>query len=46
MKKKVALACQNCKIKNYYTNKSNDDRIVINKFCNNCRAHHEHKEEK
>lgn len=46
MKKKVALACQNCKIKNYYTNKSNDERIVIKKFCNTCRAHNEHKEEK
>ncbi|OYD26575.1 LSU ribosomal protein L33P [Mycoplasma testudineum] len=46
MKAKIALACQECKRKNYKTNKSKPERLEINKFCSNCRAKTMHKEEK
>ena len=46
MKKKVALACEVCHKKNYYENKSSIERLVKNKFCENCGSHQIHKEEK
>ncbi|WP_022934622.1 50S ribosomal protein L33 [Mesomycoplasma moatsii] len=46
MKKKIALACEVCHSKNYYENKSNDQRLIKNKFCKNCNTHQIHKEEK
>ncbi|TNK82413.1 50S ribosomal protein L33 [Mycoplasmopsis pullorum] len=47
-KKKIALACEVCRRKNYYTNKSfgNQSRIIIKKHCTNCNNHTIHKEEK
>jgi large subunit ribosomal protein L33 len=43
----VTLACQECKRRNYVTNKSkrNDpDRIELRKFCRWCGRHTAHKE--
>jgi large subunit ribosomal protein L33 len=43
----VTLACENCKRRNYQTNKSkrnNPDRIQLRKFCRWCRAHTDHRE--
>lgn len=43
----VTLACEDCKRRNYQTNKSkrnNPDRIVLRKFCKWCRAHTSHRE--
>ncbi|QZE12275.1 50S ribosomal protein L33 [Mycoplasma sp. Ms02] len=47
-KKKVSLACELCRRKNYATNKSlgNAERLVFKKYCTNCKAHTTHKEEK
>ena len=44
--KKVSLACQQCRIKNYYENKSSEARLVKNKFCKHCGSYQIHKEEK
>ncbi|RTZ68850.1 MAG: 50S ribosomal protein L33 [Tenericutes bacterium] len=44
--KKVALACSECKCKNYHVHKSSEERLVIKKFCRKCGRHTEHKEEK
>lgn len=44
---KITLACQECKNRNYITRKNrrnNPDRLSLRKFCNNCRAHTEHRE--
>lgn len=49
MREVITLACQDCKRKNYTTekNKKNTkDRIVISKFCPWCGKHTDHKEEK
>ncbi|MBD5423052.1 MAG: 50S ribosomal protein L33 [Mycoplasma sp.] len=47
MKKKVALACENCHNKNYYENKSSiGERLIKNKFCKKCGSYQVHKEEK
>jgi large subunit ribosomal protein L33 len=43
----VTLACEQCKRRNYQTNKSkrnNPDRITLRKFCKWCRAHTSHRE--
>ncbi|CAA9508541.1 MAG: ribosomal protein [Solirubrobacterales bacterium] len=43
----VTLACEDCKRRNYQTNKSkrnNPDRIALRKFCKWCRAHTSHRE--
>ncbi|WP_083757850.1 50S ribosomal protein L33 [Mycoplasma crocodyli] len=47
-KNKIVLACQECKRKNYSTNKSsgNQDRISVKKYCTQCKVHTMHKEEK
>ncbi len=45
-KKKVSLACEVCKSKNYNTPKSIDERLEIKKFCKKCGLHTMHKEEK
>ena len=40
----VTLACEECKRRNYQTNKSkrnNPDRIALRKFCKWCRQSHE-----
>ncbi|WBP83762.1 50S ribosomal protein L33 [Mycoplasmopsis edwardii] len=44
---KVALSCEECRRKNYYTNKSlgNAKRLVVKKFCIHCGIHTTHKEE-
>jgi large subunit ribosomal protein L33 len=44
---KITLACQECKHRNYITNKNrrNDpDRLAMKKFCPNCGKHTEHRE--
>ena len=43
----VTLACEDCKRRNYQTNKSkrnNPDRIELRKYCRWCRSHTAHKE--
>ena len=43
----VTLACEDCKRRNYQTNKSkrnNPDRIEMNKYCRWCKKHTGHKE--
>lgn len=44
---KITLACQECKNRNYITNKNrrNDpDRLEMKKFCPTCRKHQVHRE--
>ncbi|WP_153505541.1 50S ribosomal protein L33 [Cumulibacter manganitolerans] len=44
---KITLACQECKNRNYITNKNrrNDpDRLELKKFCPTCRAQRVHRE--
>lgn len=43
----VTLACEECKRRNYQTNKSkrnNPDRIGLRKYCRWCRKHTSHRE--
>jgi large subunit ribosomal protein L33 len=43
----VTLACEECKRRNYQTNKSkrnNPDRITLRKYCKWCRSHTSHRE--
>jgi large subunit ribosomal protein L33 len=43
----VTLACEECKRRNYQTNKSkrnNPDRISMRKYCRWCRRHTSHRE--
>ena len=43
----VTLACEDCKRRNYQTNKSKrntPDRITLRKYCRWCRTHTSHKE--
>jgi large subunit ribosomal protein L33 len=43
----VTLACEECKRRNYQTNKSkrnNPDRISLRKYCRWCRSHTAHRE--
>jgi large subunit ribosomal protein L33 len=43
----VTLACEECKRRNYQTNKSkrnNPDRITLRKYCRWCRRHTSHRE--
>ncbi|WP_081690583.1 50S ribosomal protein L33 [Conexibacter woesei] len=43
----VTLACEDCKRRNYQTNKSKrntPDRITLRKFCRWCRCHTSHRE--
>jgi large subunit ribosomal protein L33 len=43
----VTLACEECKHRNYQTNKSkrnNPDRITLRKYCRWCRKHTSHRE--
>ena len=45
----IALACGECKRRNYSTTKNRKkttERLTIKKFCPWCRAHKEHKETK
>ncbi|HEX8194649.1 MAG TPA: 50S ribosomal protein L33 [Pyrinomonadaceae bacterium] len=45
----VTLQCTVCKHRNYVTTKNKKttpDRLEFNKFCNNCRKHTSHKENK
>ena len=44
---KVTLACEECKRRNYQTNKSkrnNPDRLQLRKYCRWCRRHTVHRE--
>jgi large subunit ribosomal protein L33 len=43
----ITLACEECRRRNYQTNKSkrnNPDRIELRKYCRWCRRHTPHKE--
>jgi large subunit ribosomal protein L33 len=43
----VTLACEECKRRNYQTNKSkrnNPDRLTLRKYCPWCRCHRSHRE--
>jgi large subunit ribosomal protein L33 len=43
----VTLACEDCKHRNYQTNKSkrnNPDRLALRKYCRWCRKHTGHRE--
>ncbi|HEY3960185.1 MAG TPA: 50S ribosomal protein L33 [Solirubrobacteraceae bacterium] len=43
----IALACEDCKHRNYQTNKSkrnNPDRVTLRKYCRWCRKHTSHRE--
>jgi large subunit ribosomal protein L33 len=43
----ITLACEECKHRNYQTNKSkrnNPDRISLRKYCRWCRKHTSHRE--
>ena len=43
----VTLACEECKRRNYMTNKSkrnNPDRIGLRKYCKWCKKHTSHRE--
>jgi large subunit ribosomal protein L33 len=45
----IALACSECKRRNYSTTKNRkktSERLTIKKFCPWCRTHREHKETK
>ena len=45
----VALVCGECKNKNYTISKNkknNPDRIDLKKYCNTCKKHTMHKDEK
>ncbi|MBU5594692.1 50S ribosomal protein L33 [Amphibacillus sp. MSJ-3] len=48
MKKKVALACEECLSRNYHPNKSTVtiDRLKLKKFCKRCNKHTLHRETK
>jgi large subunit ribosomal protein L33 len=43
----ITLACEECKRRNYQTNKSkrnNPDRVTLRKYCRWCRRHTSHRE--
>lgn len=49
MSRKVVLACEQCKSRNYTTNKTEETRtkrLRINKFCKTCIKHTTHEETK
>jgi large subunit ribosomal protein L33 len=49
MRVKITMACNECKQRNYETNKnkkSDPDRLEMNKYCRFCRKHTQHKETK
>ncbi len=49
MRVKVALACEECKQRNYNTMKNKDnpkERLELKKYCPFCRKHTPHKETK
>ena len=47
MRDTVILACEECKNRNYTTNKNkkvNTERIELKKYCKFCKTHTNHKE--
>ncbi len=43
----ITLACENCKERNYVTDKNRSntsERLELKKYCNRCRKHTPHKE--
>ncbi len=44
MNKKIILVCTDCLSVNYSTNKSQNKRIQIKKYCSKCKKHTLHKE--
>ncbi|WP_129720161.1 50S ribosomal protein L33 [Mesomycoplasma neurolyticum] len=45
-KSKITLCCVDCRSKNYVTNKSKEERLIIKKYCKKCKTQVLHKEEK
>jgi len=49
MRVKIILTCENCLSRNYTTMKNkhtNQERMVIKKFCRRCKSHTTHRETK
>ncbi|MDQ6998396.1 MAG: 50S ribosomal protein L33 [Mariprofundus sp.] len=49
MRELLALACEDCKRRNYTTDKNKrtmTDKLSLRKYCNSCRKHTAHKETK
>jgi len=49
MRELLALACTDCKRRNYTTDKNKRtmaDKLELKKYCNSCRKHTVHKETK
>jgi large subunit ribosomal protein L33 len=49
MRDLIALACDNCKRRNYTSSKNKKkqtEKLAIKKFCPSCRAHTVHRETK
>jgi large subunit ribosomal protein L33 len=49
MRDLIALACDNCKSRNYNTTKNKKrqtDKLALRKFCRRCRSHTLHRETK
>ncbi|MDI6731316.1 MAG: 50S ribosomal protein L33 [Candidatus Margulisbacteria bacterium] len=49
MRETITLVCGECKRKNYISQKNKattKERVEFSKFCNSCRKHTKHKEEK
>ena len=49
MRDNIALACQECKRRNYVTTKNKKkttERLQLKKFCSWCRSHTAHRETK
>ena len=42
----VALACSECKARNYKTTKTPDQTLELKKFCKQCKKHTTHRETK
>ncbi|MDQ6950973.1 MAG: 50S ribosomal protein L33 [Mariprofundales bacterium] len=49
MRDTLALACEECKRRNYTTDKNKrtmSDKLILRKYCSSCRKHTNHKEAK
>ncbi|MDX8409368.1 MAG: 50S ribosomal protein L33 [Mariprofundales bacterium] len=49
MRDTLALACEECKRRNYTTDKNKrtmSEKLTLRKYCNSCRKHTDHKEAK
>jgi len=49
MRELLSLACEECKRRNYTTDKNKrtmTEKLTLKKYCNSCRKHTTHKESK